>query len=76
MDAHAPRAFSMRTQRQHIAADVDERIVDTPLLEDGGRAIERIALGVATEVELYILVRASHFVDRDRQVAHLWFSFH
>ncbi len=71
LDADAPGARTVRTQCQHVAADVDERVMDAVLLQDGGGTVQRITLGIAAQVELDRAVAAGHHVAADGQIAHL-----
>src|SRR5690349_24985499 len=53
-----------------IAADVDERVYDPGGPKELGGAIERIALGIAAELELHCGICARHRIPPNGQVAH------
>jgi hypothetical protein len=71
LDADPPGRLALAAQRQHVAADVDEGVADAAGLEDGGGAVERVALAVAAQVELHGRVAAGHGVAADAEVGHL-----
>ena len=60
LNADTPRAITVLPQRQHIAADIDQRVVDALLFQQLRRSIQRIAFGVAAEIEQHGLVIATH----------------
>ena len=71
LDADPPGLVALAAQRQHVAADVDQGVADATRLQDGGGAVEGIALAVAAQVELDSRVAARHLVVGDAQVGHL-----
>src|SRR5574343_421743 len=68
LDADAPWFSLFAAERHDVAADVDQRVVDALLPEDGGGAAEGDALQVAAEIEGDIAVAAADGVAGDGEV--------
>ena len=54
------RAVRLATDRTHVAAKIDQRMRDAALLQDRRRAIRRVFLADAAEVELHAGLREPH----------------
>ena len=68
LNADAPRPIALGAEGQDIAADVHQRILDAPLPQDAGRAVERVALGVSAQIEADESVAAADGMTIDGQV--------
>ena len=68
LDADAPRLAALGSERNDVAADVDQRIGDAARLEQLGGTVERHALEITAEVESHCPVLSSDPVPVESQV--------